>query len=157
MEIKKMFIDGEWVLSSSGEVREVINPADEEVIAKVTEGTADDVKKAVAAAKRAFYEDGWMESVATDRADYLLKIAAKIEENAELFINFILRPEINKEIVESYPYTSVNKAAKDMLPDTYTNSKASNIPTDEMDKGEFVKDLGDATAKYDKIWSEIKK
>ena len=83
MEIKKMFIDGEWVLSSSGEVREVINPADEEVIAKVTEGTADDVKKAVAAAKRAFYEDGWMESVATDRADYLLKIAAKIEENAE--------------------------------------------------------------------------
>lgn len=89
--------------------------------------------------------------------NFAIPKGAKNKENAELFINFILRPEINKEIVESYPYTSVNKAAKDMLPDTYTNSKASNIPTDEMDKGEFVKDLGDATAKYDKIWSEIKK
>lgn len=82
---------------------------------------------------------------------------AKNKENAELFINFILRPEINKEIVEAYPYTSVNKAAKDLLPDSYKNNAASNLPASEMDKGEFVKDLGDSTTKFDKIWSEIKK
>lgn len=83
MEIKKMYIGGEWVLSSNKELREVINPANEEVIAMVTEGTAEDVKKAVAAAKKAFYEDGWMDVVATERAEYLLKIAAKLQENAE--------------------------------------------------------------------------
>lgn len=82
---------------------------------------------------------------------------AKNKENAELFINFILRPEINAEIVAAYPYTSVNKVAKDLLPETYTNNAASNIPASEMGKGEFVKDLGDSTAKFDKIWSEIKK
>ena len=85
MEIRQMYIDGEWILSSSGEIRDVINPATEEIIAKVTEGTAEDVKKAVASAKRAFYKDGWMEVTAPERAEYLFKIAAKLEENLEKF------------------------------------------------------------------------
>jgi len=85
MDIKKMYIDGEWILSSSGQTREVVNPATGKVIALVTEGTKEDVKRAVAAAKRAFYEDGWDEVPASDRADYLLKIAAKLETHKEEF------------------------------------------------------------------------
>ncbi|OJU18541.1 MAG: aldehyde dehydrogenase [Clostridiales bacterium 43-6] len=82
-DIKKMYLDGQWVLSSSGETRTVVNPANGEIIATVTEGTADDVKTAVAAAKRAFYKDGWQDVTAGERAEYLFRLAAKIEENAE--------------------------------------------------------------------------
>ncbi|PRR81008.1 aldehyde dehydrogenase family protein [Clostridium vincentii] len=85
MEVKKMYIDGEWLLSQSGQTREIVNPATGKVITLVTEGTKEDVEKAVAAAKRAFYEDGWDEVSATDRGDYLLKIAAKLEENKDEF------------------------------------------------------------------------
>ncbi|WP_315111063.1 aldehyde dehydrogenase family protein [Clostridium intestinale] len=85
MDVKKMYIDGEWVTSSSGEIREIINPATGKVIATVAEGTSEDVKKAVAAAKRAFYEDGWMETTAIERASYLYKIADKLESMEKEF------------------------------------------------------------------------
>lgn len=85
MDVKKMYIDGEWVTSSSGEIREIINPATGKVIAVVAEGTAEDVKKAVAAAKKAFYEDGWMETTAIERASYLYKIADKLESMEKEF------------------------------------------------------------------------
>lgn len=85
MDVKKMYIDGEWVTSSSGEIREIINPATGKVIETVAEGSAEDVKKAVAAAKRAFYEDGWMETTAIERASYLYKIADKLESMEKEF------------------------------------------------------------------------
>lgn len=80
---QRMFIDGRWVHSSSGKTRQVVNPATEEVIAVVTEGNAEDSKQAIEAARRAFYEDGWMESMARDRADLLVRIADKLEEQVE--------------------------------------------------------------------------
>lgn len=82
-EIGRMYIDGEWVLSSSGETREVVNPANGETIAVMTEGTPEDVNKAVAAAKRAFYKDGWMDSTPQERADFLFAIAAGIEARTQ--------------------------------------------------------------------------
>ena len=47
----QMFIDGEWVNSSDGQTRDVINPATGEVLATVQEGTKEDADKAVAAAE----------------------------------------------------------------------------------------------------------
>jgi betaine-aldehyde dehydrogenase len=82
MEIKRMYINGEWVESISKKIREVINPANGEVIAITTEGNAEDVKLAVKAAKEAFYEKGtWRRTNAQARADVLFKIANAIEEN----------------------------------------------------------------------------
>jgi betaine-aldehyde dehydrogenase len=46
----QMFIDGEWVSSSDGQTRDVINPATGEVLASVQEGTKEDAYRAVAAA-----------------------------------------------------------------------------------------------------------
>jgi betaine-aldehyde dehydrogenase len=85
MDIKKIYIDGEWVLGSSGETRHIINPATEEVIAVVTEANIADVKLAIRAANRAFYEDGWMESKARDRAELLFRLADRLEKEAEDF------------------------------------------------------------------------
>ena len=78
----QMFIDGEWVNSSDGQTRDVINPATGEVLATVQEGTKEDAKRAVAAAKRAF-EGDWFDSTPKDRQLALLKFADRIEEHAD--------------------------------------------------------------------------
>jgi betaine-aldehyde dehydrogenase len=49
-----LFIDGEWISPVGGDLIEVINPATEQVIGAVPNGTAADVDTAVAAARRAF-------------------------------------------------------------------------------------------------------
>ncbi len=83
--IGKMYIDGKWVLSLTGETRKVLNPADGSIIGVVTEGSAEDVKKAVRAASRAFEEGSWRNMPVNERASLLHRIADKIEERADEF------------------------------------------------------------------------
>jgi 1-pyrroline dehydrogenase len=78
----QMFIGGEWVNSSDGETRDIISPHTGEVIASVQEGTAADVDRAVAAAKRAF-EETWFDSTPKERQLALLRLADAIEANAD--------------------------------------------------------------------------
>lgn len=83
--VKKMYIDGQWLLSSSGESFLVRNPATGEVIAHVTKATRADTQQAIAAARRAFDESGWGESRARDRADLLFRVADLIEARTDEF------------------------------------------------------------------------
>lgn len=85
MVVQKMYINNQWVLSSSGETREIINPANEEVIAVVTEGTIEDAQAAIQAAHDAFYQDGWGETHARARAELLFKLADRLEGEIEAF------------------------------------------------------------------------
>ncbi|MFM1653210.1 aldehyde dehydrogenase family protein [Brevibacillus sp. B_LB10_24] len=80
-----MYIDGKWVPGSTNETRDVINPATGEVIATVAEGSTADAVAAIEAARRAFEEDGWIDSKARDRAALLYRLADLLEENAEEF------------------------------------------------------------------------
>lgn len=85
-QVKKMYIDGQWVVSSSGDSFPVRNPATGEVIAHVTKATRQDTQRAIAAARRTFDEPGgWGESKARDRAELLWKVADLIEARAEEF------------------------------------------------------------------------
>jgi 1-pyrroline dehydrogenase len=77
----KQFIGGEWVDSSTGETMEILNPATGEVIAEVPRGTADDVERAVEAAREAW--SAWRFKTPKDRMELLLKIADAIDENAD--------------------------------------------------------------------------
>ncbi len=77
----KAFIGGEWADSVSGETMEVINPATGDVIAEVPRCTADDVDRAVQAAKQALPE--WLDKTPKDRSELLHKLADVLEENAE--------------------------------------------------------------------------
>jgi len=54
-----MLINGEWVASKSTKTFAVYDPSAEEVIAQVPDANADDVNRAVAAAKTAFEEGPW--------------------------------------------------------------------------------------------------
>jgi spermidine/putrescine-binding protein len=82
---------------------------------------------------------------------------AKNAENAKKFINFILRADISKMISEEYPYTTPNKAALDLLSDSYKNNIASNVPPEVFRDGEFIQDIGSKVEEYDKIWTKFTK
>jgi aldehyde dehydrogenase (NAD+) len=75
------FINGEW--TEPGETFDVINPANKEVLARVTQGTKDDVKAAVSAAKAAL--PLWQALDGHARARYLYALARGIQKHSRLF------------------------------------------------------------------------
>lgn len=83
METQKMYIDGKWTTGISGNTREIICPADGEIIATAAEGGADDVRAAVKAARRAFEHGGWRNTSVLERAEFLTKIADAIDGSAD--------------------------------------------------------------------------
>src|SRR5919112_4615784 len=68
----KIYIDGAWVPSTGSGTIDVINSTTEEVMGRIPEGTADDVDKAVKAAKAAF--PGWAATSKEERGKYLQRI-----------------------------------------------------------------------------------
>ena len=68
----KQYIDGSWVESEGGKRHEVIDPATEQPCTEITLGTAADVDKAVAAARRAF--ESWSQTSVEERAALLGRI-----------------------------------------------------------------------------------
>lgn len=76
-----LFINGEFQPSESGETLTVTNPANGEELAKVAKANEKDVDKAVQSAHEAF--DSWSKISKAERADYLLEISRRIEENKE--------------------------------------------------------------------------
>ncbi|MBU8791321.1 betaine-aldehyde dehydrogenase [Oceanobacillus caeni] len=83
MDIKKNYINGEWVSALSGEVREIINPYNQEVIAVVSESKEEDTKLAISAAREAFDQGEWSNTSATERGRIVAKIAQLIERDKE--------------------------------------------------------------------------
>jgi len=84
-EIGKMYIGGQWVTARSSAARDIIGPADGKVIGTVTEGGAEDVILAVAAAKAAFDEGSWRRTTPNERAALLNAIADKLAARTEEF------------------------------------------------------------------------
>ena len=78
----KMYINGEWVDSSSGKKIETLNPENNEVWATVPEANEKDVDKAVQSAQKAF-ENNWSTLHPRERAKYLKLIADQLRANAE--------------------------------------------------------------------------
>ncbi|WP_295538698.1 CoA-acylating methylmalonate-semialdehyde dehydrogenase [uncultured Pseudacidovorax sp.] len=79
----KLLIGGEFVESRSTEWRDVVNPATQEVLARVPFATADEVDAAVAAAQTAFKT--WRKTAIGQRARIFLKLQQLIREHmAEL-------------------------------------------------------------------------
>src|ERR687885_1177444 len=80
-ETHKNFVGGEWVDAAGGETMEVLNPATGETIAEVPRSTAEDVDRAVQAAKKALPE--WLETTPGERQELLLKLADVIDEHTD--------------------------------------------------------------------------
>jgi aldehyde dehydrogenase (NAD+) len=80
---KKMLIDGAWTDASNGATYAVPNPATEEPVGSAPDATADDMRRAIAAARRAFDEGPWPCSSREERARALLRIADAMERRKE--------------------------------------------------------------------------
>ena len=75
---RQMFIDSEWVRSSTGRDLPVYNPATGKVIERVPEASRDDVGRAVDAAREAFDNGSWSKLPPGDRANILLRVAGML-------------------------------------------------------------------------------
>jgi succinate-semialdehyde dehydrogenase/glutarate-semialdehyde dehydrogenase len=80
-DVKQMYIDGQWVLAEGGSTFNVINPADQSVVAQVTNGAAPEIERAVQAAHAAFRE--WSVLAPKDRGRILLNIQELMEERRD--------------------------------------------------------------------------
>lgn len=77
----KIYIDGAWVDSQGTGRIDVVNPATEEVIAVVADGTAEDVDRAAEAARAAF--PAWSALSGEERGQYLRKAAGLVKERVD--------------------------------------------------------------------------
>jgi betaine-aldehyde dehydrogenase len=80
VETLSNFVDGELV-GADGETEPVLNPATGEELARAPRSSADDVDRAVQAARRAF--EGWSQTTPQQRSEALLAVAAVLEEHGE--------------------------------------------------------------------------
>ncbi|MEU9124080.1 aldehyde dehydrogenase family protein [Streptomyces sp. NPDC048506] len=75
-----LFVDGEFAPASDGKVFKTVSPATEEVLSEVAQASADDVDRAVKAARKAF--EKWSALPGAERAKYLFRIARIIQERS---------------------------------------------------------------------------
>lgn len=80
-DVKPMYINGKWVAADGGATFDVINPADQSVVASVANGGAAEIERAVQAAHAAFRE--WSVLAPKDRGQLLLKIQALMQERRD--------------------------------------------------------------------------
>ena len=83
----KHFIDGEWAQPAGPGTIDVINPATEEAIGRIPEGTPEDADRAVRAAREAF--DSWSARDPEERAAYCAAIGAQLTERADELAHLI--------------------------------------------------------------------
>lgn len=78
----EMLIDGKFVKAKNGGLRDIVDPANGELLAVVPEAGRADAKLAIEAARRAFDEGPWRKTTAQDRGKLLFKIGEAIRANA---------------------------------------------------------------------------
>jgi spermidine/putrescine transport system substrate-binding protein len=91
----------------------------------------------------------WMDNVC-------IPAKARNVENAYKFLDFIMEPEINAEIVNGVSYASANVPARKFIRPEILND-AAIYPSDEiLSRCEFLEDIGETTTLLDEYWTEIK-
>lgn len=88
--------------------------------------------------------------------NFVIPKGAEHKKNAELFINFILDPQVSAAITKDYPYANPNNAAHQYIDKSILTNTAVYPTEAEKKIGEHLKDLEDTTKLYDKIWTEIR-
>ena len=79
----KMLIGGQWVEAASGKTFATLNPATGRELAQVAEADAEDINRAVAAARKAFESGPWPKMTPSQRGRLLWRVAELIEEHAD--------------------------------------------------------------------------
>ena len=87
------------------------------------------------------------EGFALSMDNYTIVKGAKNIDSAYLFIDYLLRPEVAKAIVDEYPYISTNKYIES-LPEAELKQVLAN--------GSYIENVGADIKKFDKLWAKYK-
>ena len=87
-DVKRMYINGEWIEAEGRATFDVVNPATREVVAKVANGGVSETRKAVEAAHAAFRE--WSARPAKERGRILHRIQEGIERELDEIAKLIV-------------------------------------------------------------------
>jgi len=81
---------------------------------------------------------------------------AKNKYTAEVFVNYLLRPEVSAEISNFTWYANPNEASHQFIKPEILNNPSIYPPQEVLDKCEFQKDAEDATKYYEQLFNEVK-
>jgi spermidine/putrescine transport system substrate-binding protein len=152
-EAKQLLIEQKaWVSTYDSDGFEDLLAAGETVIAH---GWSGDFFAAAEEAEQVWYvipEEGGV--IWTD--NLCIPSSAPSKYTAEVFIDYLLRPEVGAKITNYTWYGSPNKASEEFIDAEILEEPAIYPPPEVMEKLEFIRDVGEATALYDRMWTEIK-
>jgi spermidine/putrescine-binding protein len=141
-----------WVYAYDSEQYEDLMSADETVIAH---GWSGDFFMAAVDDERIWYAipiEGaviWVDNMC-------IPATAPSKYTAEVFINYLLRPEVGAKITNFTWYASPNAAADEFIDAEILEEPAIYPPPEVMDRLEWIRDVGEATPIYERIWTEVK-
>jgi betaine-aldehyde dehydrogenase len=133
--MKPMYINGEWVSSSTGETLDVFDPATAAVIDSVPNGTAEDALKAIEAAKAAFKEWRWV--TALERCEMLHEAARKLRDHFDEVVEVLTREE-GKAISENEEEVEWTIGTMDYYAELARNYRGRVVPPGERSQFNFV-------------------
>lgn len=81
---------------------------------------------------------------------------AKNKENAEKFINFMLRPDVMAQNAEWVGYSLPSEVGRALLPEETRNSPVAYPDPKAYEKYEVFEYIGDAVHLYDQLWQDVK-
>ena len=79
--------------------------------------------------------------------NYVITKGSKNIDNAYLFIDYLLRDDVCKKIIDDYPYISTNKNVND-----YSEKELKKI----INNGSYIKNVSTNIKKFDRLWAKMK-
>ncbi len=88
--------------------------------------------------------------------NFAIPSGAENVDNAYIFINYMLRPEVALRCIKEYRYSSPNLDAIKLLPEEMRTNPILVPGPEELRNGEFLKHIGDALQEYERYWEQVK-
>lgn len=88
--------------------------------------------------------------------NYAIPKQAKNKEAAHKFIDFLLRPESAKAVIELMGFSMPNEKVKPLLDSSLVNDPLIFPPLEEIEKGILQSDVGNAVEIYEKYWNLLR-
>ena len=94
-------------------------------------------------------------TICTD--NWCVPAQARHYDNAMLFLDYVMRPDVAALASEEYPYVQCNTEAVKLLPQEVRDNPCENVPAEEFERGNLIRLLGPkALRAYERIWTELK-
>jgi spermidine/putrescine-binding protein len=153
MEARELLIQQKpWVYAYDSDQFEDLLSADETVLGH---GWSGDFFAAAVEDERIWYTIP-MEGAVIWVDNMCVPASSQNQYTAEVFIDYLLRPEVGATITNFTWFASPNAAAEEFIDAEILEEPAIYPPEEVFDRLEWIKDVGEATPLYERIWTEVK-